>query len=119
MQITATVKEILSPKVGMSKKGTPWKSQEFVFAIIEGYKEQLMVAEVFGEDKLNVFAIKKGEVLALNVNFDAREWNGRWYNSIRVFSVSRGQAQPQPQAKPTPAPTPQPPVENTNGNLPF
>ena len=42
---------------------------------------------VFGEDKINQFNIQVGEELTVHFDIDAREWQGRWFNSIRAWKV--------------------------------
>ena len=55
-----------------------------------------MCFDVFGEDKINQFNIQVGEELTVHFDIDAREWQGRWFNSIRAWKVERVAAQPAP-----------------------
>ena len=48
-----------------------------------------MCFDVFGEDKINQFNIQAGEELTVHFDIDAREWQGRWFNSIRAWKVER------------------------------
>ena len=48
-----------------------------------------MCFDVFGEDKINQFNIQAGEELTVSFDIDAREWQGRWFNSIRAWKVER------------------------------
>ena len=49
--------------------------------------------DVFGADKIAQFNIQVGEELNVYFDVDAREWNGRWFNSIRAWKVDRVSAQ--------------------------
>ena len=51
------------------------------------------VFDVFGADKIAQFNIQAGEELNVFFDVDAREWNGRWFNSIRAWKVERVGAQ--------------------------
>ena len=55
-----------------------------------------MCFDVFGEDKINQFNIQIGEEITVSFDIDAREWQGRWFNSIRAWKVERVAATPQP-----------------------
>ena len=52
-----------------------------------------MCFDVFGADKIAQFNIQVGEELNVYFDVDAREWNGRWFNSIRAWKVDRVSAQ--------------------------
>jgi hypothetical protein len=129
MEITGKIIAVLEPRGGVSARtGSAWKSQEYVLETQEQYPRK-MVFDIFGEDKINQFAIQMGEVLTVSFDIDAREWNGRWFNSIRAWKVERGAgvaeqptvASPVP---PTAAPFPSAPeapaaASNNNDDLPF
>jgi len=43
-------------------------------------------------DKIDEFAIKEGESLAISVDFESREFNGRWYTDVKAWKVTRAGA---------------------------
>ena len=49
--------------------------------------------DVFGADKIAQFNIQVGEELNVYSMLMTREWNGRWFNSIRAWKVDRVSAQ--------------------------
>ena len=104
MELTGKVIAVLEPRGGVSKTGNQWKVQEYVIETHETYPKK-MVFDVFGEDKINQFNIQAGEELTVSFDIDAREWNGRWFNSIRAWKVDRVSAQ-----QPAPADAPFPPM---------
>lgn len=87
MEIQGRIIAVLPLREGTSSKGA-WKSQEYVVETHEQYPKKL-VFNVFGEDKINQFAIKQGEELKVSFDVDAHEYNGRWFNNIRAWSVQR------------------------------
>lgn len=104
MELTGKVIAVLEPRGGVSKTGNPWKVQEYVIETHDQYPRK-MCFDVFGEDKINQFNIQIGEELTVSFDIDAREWQGRWFNSIRAWKVDRNTAAPMPQA-PIPADIP-------------
>jgi len=88
MELSGKVIAVLEPRGGVSKTGNAWKVQEYVIETHEQYPRK-MCFDVFGEDKINQFNIQAGEELTVHFDIDAREWQGRWFNSIRAWKVDR------------------------------
>ena len=108
MEFTGKVIAILQPKGGVSKTGNEWKAQEFVVENHDQYPRK-MCFEVFGTDKIEQFNIQMGEELAVSFDIDARQWQDRWFNSIRAWKIERAsdvgaQAQESPQQLPNDVP---------------
>lgn len=104
MELSGKVIAVLEPRGGISRNGNEWKVQEYVIETHDQYPRK-MVFDVFGADKIQQFNIQAGEELNVSFDIDAREWNGRWFNSIRAWRVER--VQPQANAQ-TPPPPPAP-----------
>ena len=93
MEITGKIIAVLPERGGVSQRtGSEWKVQEYVLETQEQYPRK-MCFDVFGADKIAQFAIKIGDQLTVYFDVDAREWNGRWVNSIRAWKVDRVSAQ--------------------------
>lgn len=83
---------------------------------------------VFGEDRIKQFNIQPGEEITVQFDIDAHEYNGRWFNEIRAYSVQRGQAggtipaattfAPQQDAAPQASAAPFPPAQEPAGDSP-
>lgn len=94
MELSGKVIAVLEPRGGVSKTGNAWKVQEYVIETHDQYPRR-MCFDVFGEDKINQFNIQIGEELTVSFDIDAREWQGRWFNSIRAWKIERvSNAQP-------------------------
>lgn len=89
MELAGKVIAVLEPRGGVSKTGNEWKVQEYVIETHDQYPKK-MCFDVFGADKIAQFNIQAGEELNVFFDVDAREWNGRWFNSIRAWKVYRG-----------------------------
>ena len=113
--------------------------QSYVLETQEQYPRKVCF-EIFGEDKIKNNPCNIDDLVTVSFDIESREFNGRWYTSIRAWRVQQGDmtsAQPAAQATPqpaapaaAPATAPQPaPVANTqvfdasaddeSGDLPF
>ncbi len=104
MELAGKVIAVLEPRGGVSKNGNEWKVQEYVIETHDQYPRR-MCFDVFGADKIQQFNIQVGEELNVFFDIDAREWQGRWFNSIRAWKVERVNADAQ-QMPPMNAPFP-------------
>ncbi|MCQ2210947.1 MAG: DUF3127 domain-containing protein [Paludibacteraceae bacterium] len=87
MEVTGKIIVVCPLQSGESAKG-PWKSQDYVIEYYEQGSQysRKMVFNVFG-DNIDKFAIQEGQEYNVSVDIDAREWNGRWFSSIRAWRV--------------------------------
>lgn len=118
MEIQGKIIAVLQPREGTSAKGTAWKVQEFVMEAPGQYPKK-MVFEVFGQDRLDRFNIQVGQEVNVAFDIDAREWNGRWYNSVRAYDVKQAGAMPMQPAYVAPQPAPSSAPVVTSGTNPL
>lgn len=95
MEITGKIIAVLPANSGTSARtGNPWMSQTYVIETQGQYPKKLAF-DVFGEERIKQFNIKQGEELTVSFDFDAHEYNGRWFNSVRAFNVEKSGLQTQ------------------------
>lgn len=87
MEMTGVVIAVLPERSGTSQRGE-WKSQSFVIETQEKYPKHLCF-EVFGADRIAQFNIKGGETITVQFDIDARQYQDRWFNSIKAWNVIR------------------------------
>lgn len=87
MEIQGKVIAVLPERSGVSARGE-WKSQTYVIETQERYPKK-MAFDVFGADRLAQFNIQSGEVINVSFDIDAHEYQGRWFNSIRAWNVTK------------------------------
>lgn len=105
MELTGKIIAVLPERSGVSARtGSEWKMASYVLETMEQYPRK-MVFEIFGSDRIAQCNVQLGEVLTVSFDIDAREYQGRWFNSIRAWKVDRNTAAPMPQA-PIPADIP-------------
>ncbi len=113
MEIIGTITQVHPLQEGIAKAtGKPWKMQPFVLQTQEQYPRTIYI-ELFGEERINANPIENGQIVTVSFDLDSREFNGRWYTSIRAWRVQQGAvvaAPDQPVAAPYQA-TPQAPVQ--------
>lgn len=97
---------ILPETKGVSAKGE-WISQDFVLKTEENYPKNICFS-VFGASKIKEANIRIGDVVSVGVNLESREFNGRWYTSIKAWSVKKKSEARQQQSTPTPPPSSKP-----------
>ena len=87
MEIIGKAIAALPVKSGISQKtGEQWQSREYVIETQEQFKKRICF-EVFGTDKLKEFNIRNNDLIKVHFDITAREYNGKWYNSIRAWKV--------------------------------
>lgn len=125
MEFTGKIIAVLPARGGVSKTtGNEWKSQEYVIENHDQYPRK-MCFDVFGAEKIAQFNIQLGEELTVSFDIDARQWQDRWFNSIRAWKVERVNAgNPATGDMPVPPPPsftsePAAPMEDANDDLPF
>lgn len=105
MEITGKIVAVLPANIGVSSRtGNPWMSQEYVLETHDQYPRKVCF-RVFGEDRIKQFNIQGGEELTVSFDIDAREYQGRWFNSINAWAVNRAVQAQQP-AQPAAADAP-------------
>ena len=99
MEVRGKIIVKLEERSGVAKaSGKPFRVAQYVIETQENYPKKVMF-EVFGENQINSFNIQVGDVLTVQFDVDAREYNGKWYNTVRAFNVVRDSC-----AVPTPTP---------------
>jgi len=89
MELTGKIIAVMPAKSGVSTKtGNNWMTQEYVIEVPGQYPKRCAFS-VFGEDRIKQFNIQSGDDVTIQFDIDAREFNGRWYNDVRVYNVSR------------------------------
>ncbi|SCA55764.1 conserved hypothetical protein [Candidatus Terasakiella magnetica] len=97
MELNGKIVELLPEKSGQSAKGT-WRKQEYILET-EGQYPKKICFMVWG-DKIDDFALKQGDQVAVSIDIESREYNGRWYTDIKAWQVKRGEQQDNYQSAP-------------------
>ena len=125
MEITGKIIVALPEMSGTSKAGNPWKKKEYVLETQETYPKKVHF-DFFGE-RADQYPLAVGDMVRLSFDIESREYNGRWFTSIRGWKADKVDASA-PTAGEIPAPpqvvnseiAPPPAIgSDDNDDLPF
>ena len=90
MEISGKIIQILPEQGGVSKtSGKEWKLQAYVLETQEQYPRKVHF-EVFGEDRIKANPCQLDDIVTISFDIESREFNGRWYTSIRAWKIQQG-----------------------------
>ncbi len=90
MEIVGKIIQVLPLQEGVSKaSGNPWKMQSYVLETQEQYSRKVCF-EIFGEDRIKNNPCQVDDIVTVSFDIESREFNGRWYTSIRAYRVQQG-----------------------------
>lgn len=92
--ITGKIIAVLPTRSGTSARGTQWSSQTAVIETHEQYPKRVAF-DVLG-DKITEFNLQVGEEVTVSFDINAREFNGKWFNSVNAWQVIRQGGQQAP-----------------------
>ena len=92
--ITGKIIAVLPTRSGTSARGTQWSSQTAVIETHEQYPKRVAF-DVLG-DKITEFNLQVGEEVTVSFDINAREYNGKWWNSVNAWQVVRQGGQQAP-----------------------
>lgn len=128
----ATIEKVSTPVSGQGKNGE-WQKVDFVIRFSphtssdgQVYYDRLCLAAFNnpGVQQLVQQLAGTNSLVDVSINCSISEYNGRWFNSLRVYTVSSvsntaNNSKPQAAVMPQPqAPVPPPPMPSA-GDLPF
>ena len=105
MEVVGKIIQVLPVQEGIGKNGNPWKVQPYVLETLDQYPRKVHF-EVFGEDRIKQNPCELDQLVTVSFDIESREFNGRWYTSIRAWRIQQGDTTQA--AQPTAAPVNQP-----------
>ncbi len=126
LELEGRIASKLPLQSGQSARG-PWSRQEFVLEYQDGSFPTSVCFTAWGDDKVNELnRFQVGDRVKVSFNIRGREYNGRWYNDLRIWKISSADAAPAPQAPapsaeaaPAPSFADMPPASGMEDDLPF
>ena len=107
MEIQGKITHILDTRTGSGKKGE-WTVYNYVLETPGQYPKPIAF-EVFNTDH----GLQVGDTITAKVNLESREYNGKWYTSVKAYEVDvQG-------GKEAPVNTRPEMEDETNDGLPF
>lgn len=88
MEIKGKIIAALPEISGVAKAtGNPWKKREYVLETQETYPKKVHF-DFFGE-RADQYPLSVGDDVTLSFDIESREYNGRWYTSIRGWKAEK------------------------------
>lgn len=123
MEVEGKVIQVLGERSGVSKAGNPWKVKEYLLETKESYPRKIAF-DFFGE-RADQYPLNVGDEIRLSFDIESREYQGRWFTSIRGWKSEPLAAAPAAAQAPATAygAVPPPPIvepsANSGEDLPF
>ena len=106
MEISGKIIQVLPEQGGVSKtSGKEWKLQAYVLETQEQFPKKVHF-EVFGEDRIKANPCQLDDVVTVSFDIESREFNGRWYTSLRAWKIQQGVVEAAPAVQAVPAAQP-------------
>lgn len=91
MEITGKIIQVLPEQGGVSRtSGKEWKMQAYVLETQEQYPRKVHF-EIFGDDRIKANPCRVDDIVTVSFDLESREFNGRWYTSVRAWKVETGE----------------------------
>ena len=89
MEVVGKIIQVLPVQEGVGRNGNPWKVQPYVLETLDQYPSKVHF-EVFGEDRIRMNPCAIDQLVTVSFDIESREFNGRWYTSIRAYRIVQG-----------------------------
>ncbi len=89
MEVVGKIIAVLPEQSGIGRNGNPWKVQPYVLETLDQYPRKVHF-EVFGEDRIKQNPCDVDQLVTVSFDIESREFNGRWYTSIRAWKIQQG-----------------------------
>ena len=97
MELTGKITTILPLQTGIGKTGNEWKKQEIIIQTTEDYPKSICIT-LWGntiDDNL-----KQGDSIKALIDIESREFNGKWYTTIKAKKIELPAASNESEPKP-------------------
>lgn len=92
MEVIGKIIVDLPMQSGTSKTGNAWKKKEYVLETEDTYPKKIHF-DFFG-DRADQYQLTVGQRVRLSFDIESREYNGRWFTSIRGWKAEKAGAAP-------------------------
>lgn len=101
---------------GVSMQGKAWRKLDVIILHEEGQYNKHVAVSIMNEELIEkVKALPQNSVVVAKCGINAREYNGKWYNSIDCFKCELEQAQQIGQSMPMQQQAPAQPMQQQTG----
>lgn len=120
MEFEGIVYRILPVVKGTSQRGE-WTKQEVIFELPGEFNRKLCVG-FWGDKAADAAQLREGDKVAVSINVESREYNGRWFTEARAWKMTKAATAPSAGSLPDMPPVfpaDEPYVNDPADDLPF
>ena len=90
MEFTGRIFKVLPVQSGTGKRGE-WRKQEVIFEYFEHETDRFsdMVLLPIMNDRIEQYNLKEGETVTIGFGHGVQDYNGRYFNALKVYKVVR------------------------------
>lgn len=89
MEISGKIIAVLPLASGEGRNGA-WRSQDYVLETLDQYPKKVCF-NLFN-DRIDQFPMAIGDDVEVSFDIESREYNGRWYTTVRAWKVTKKSA---------------------------
>ena len=90
IHIEGPIIDILPEKSGIGQSGKEWKERDVVIGYVASVQYPKNVAVTFRGAQVDVVNQLAGnDAVACDINIDAREWRGKWFNTVTGYNLKK------------------------------
>lgn len=123
--IQAIVEVVYPAENGTAKSGKVWRKQQILLSAKFNEFHKKFYAALWNDNITNDY--KKGDTVNVDLSFESKEFNGKWYSSITIEKLEKVANASEKEIAPMPDFPPNLPdnfdeennVDNSNTDLPF
>ena len=94
LELEGRISQKMAVQSGQSARG-PWERQDFVLEYKDGNFPSSVCFTAWGQDKVAELArFQVGDEVKVSFNVRGREYNGKWYNDLRVWKINAADGTP-------------------------
>lgn len=91
IQLIGTIVRAFPIESGTKRDGGEWHKQEYLLSVENEHYPKNVSFHIFGNDRITELGLKENERVRVHLEIQAREYNGRYFNSINCWKVDRNE----------------------------
>jgi len=117
MELSGKVFEVLPEQQGEGRGGT-WRRQDFILEIPGQFSKKVCIG-IWG-DRIDQANLKAGEQVTAHIDIESREFNGKWFTSIKAWKIEKSKGEALKIGSELPPPGEPPPMPfSDDDEIPF
>lgn len=88
MELVERLVKVCDPVTMTGKKGNTFTKQELIFETVGDYPHKICVTLMGDKAVKDPSILEIGKILSVNYEIDSREYNGKWFTTIKAWRIS-------------------------------